>query len=294
MSGSNSICVATVLLDGGIVPMIEPVTADAAGGARRAGAGCAPNAGTARRSASSCRTCPALRRSWTLPLEVEGIGTLTVDTAYGGDSFVIVDAAALGFVAGSGARRMRSARLGRAHYRRRRTRRWASTIRTIPTGGISRSVFLPGRSRARATRCARGCRRGAAGQGRPLAHGHGAERADGGAVGARADGRRATRLTAVSLIGSTFTGRIVGESDSGRQTGHSSRDFRARLDHRDAPAHAGPPRSLARGIPPDRHMGRALATTKGYQGRAVCPSRHSAQRSRSSQARKAICGANAM
>ena len=30
-------------------------------------------------------------------LEVEGLGTLTVDTAYGGDSFVIVDAAALGF-----------------------------------------------------------------------------------------------------------------------------------------------------------------------------------------------------
>ena len=30
-------------------------------------------------------------------LEVEGIGTLTVDTAYGGDSFVIVDAASLGF-----------------------------------------------------------------------------------------------------------------------------------------------------------------------------------------------------
>jgi proline racemase len=30
-------------------------------------------------------------------LELTGIGTLTVDTAYGGDSFVIVDAAALGF-----------------------------------------------------------------------------------------------------------------------------------------------------------------------------------------------------
>ena len=30
------------------------------------------------------------------PLEVAGLGTLTVDTAYGGDSFVIVDAAALG------------------------------------------------------------------------------------------------------------------------------------------------------------------------------------------------------
>ncbi len=32
------------------------------------------------------------------PLEVEGLGTLKVDIAYGGDSFVIVDAAALGFV----------------------------------------------------------------------------------------------------------------------------------------------------------------------------------------------------
>ena len=31
-----------------------------------------------------------------VPLEVPGLGTLTVDTAYGGDSFVIVDAAALG------------------------------------------------------------------------------------------------------------------------------------------------------------------------------------------------------
>jgi len=30
-------------------------------------------------------------------LEVEGLGTLTVDTAYGGDSFVLVDAAACGF-----------------------------------------------------------------------------------------------------------------------------------------------------------------------------------------------------
>ena len=30
-------------------------------------------------------------------LEVDGLGTIKVDTAYGGDSFVIVDAAACGF-----------------------------------------------------------------------------------------------------------------------------------------------------------------------------------------------------
>src|SRR5207248_3255717 len=32
-----------------------------------------------------------------VPLEVEGVGTITVDTAFGGDSFVLADAAALGF-----------------------------------------------------------------------------------------------------------------------------------------------------------------------------------------------------
>jgi proline racemase len=59
------------------------------------------------RARASCRDCKAERITITnvpsfadrleAPLEVEGMGTLTVDTAYGGDSFVIVDAAALGF-----------------------------------------------------------------------------------------------------------------------------------------------------------------------------------------------------
>ena len=40
---------------------------------------------------------PSFADKLTAPLEVDGIGTLTVDTAFGGDSFVLVDAAALGF-----------------------------------------------------------------------------------------------------------------------------------------------------------------------------------------------------
>ena len=36
---------------------------------------------------------PSFAQKLSVPLEVEGLGTLTVDTAYGGDSFVIVDAA---------------------------------------------------------------------------------------------------------------------------------------------------------------------------------------------------------
>ncbi len=38
-----------------------------------------------------------LRRPLDAHVEVEGLGTLKVDTAYGGDSFVIADAQALGF-----------------------------------------------------------------------------------------------------------------------------------------------------------------------------------------------------
>ena len=53
----------------------------------------------------SVATCPSFAARLDAPLEVEGLGTLTVDTAYGGDSFVIVDAAALGLslAAGRGA-----------------------------------------------------------------------------------------------------------------------------------------------------------------------------------------------
>jgi proline racemase len=96
MSGSNSICVATVVLDTGIVPMTEPVTEllmEAPGGLVRARALC--RNGKAERI--TITNVPSFADKLAVPLEVAGLGTLTVDTAYGGDSFVIVDAKALGF-----------------------------------------------------------------------------------------------------------------------------------------------------------------------------------------------------
>ncbi|WP_170439532.1 trans-3-hydroxy-L-proline dehydratase [Ruegeria arenilitoris] len=95
MSGSNAICVATVLLDGGILPMTEPethLTLEAPGGLVRVRAECRD--GKAERI--FVRNLPSFADRLAAPLEVEGLGTLTVDTAYGGDSFVVVDAAALG------------------------------------------------------------------------------------------------------------------------------------------------------------------------------------------------------
>ena len=95
MSGSNSICVATVLLDAGLVPMVEPettLTLEAPGGLVRVRARCRD--GKAERI--FVQNVPSFAADLDLPLQVEGLGDIKVDTAYGGDSFVVVDAAALG------------------------------------------------------------------------------------------------------------------------------------------------------------------------------------------------------
>jgi proline racemase len=96
MSGSNSICVATVLLETGILPMREPETAltlEAPAGLVGVRARCRDG----RVERVEITNVPSFADRLAAPLEVPGLGTLTVDTAYGGDSFVIVDAAALGF-----------------------------------------------------------------------------------------------------------------------------------------------------------------------------------------------------
>ena len=96
MSGSNSLCVATVLLDTGILPMIEPVThlvLEAPAGLVAVEAYCR----NGEVESVKITNVPSFASSLDAKLEVEGIGTLIVDTAYGGDSFVMVDAQELGF-----------------------------------------------------------------------------------------------------------------------------------------------------------------------------------------------------
>jgi len=95
MSGSNAICVATVLLDTGIIPMQEPVTnmvLEAPGGLVRVRAECA-NGKAERITLENLASFVGHKAA---ALEVEGFGTLLVDTAFGGDSFVVVDPVALG------------------------------------------------------------------------------------------------------------------------------------------------------------------------------------------------------
>lgn len=96
MSGSNSICVATVLLETGIIEMSEPTTEivlEAPGGIIKVTATC--NAGKVERVRIT--NVPSFVDRLDAQLEVKGLGTIKVDTAYGGDSFVLADATALGF-----------------------------------------------------------------------------------------------------------------------------------------------------------------------------------------------------
>lgn len=96
MSGSNTICVATVLLETGMMPMQEPETRfklDMPGGVIEVRAECRDG----KCLSITFRNAPAFVDRLDASIEVEGLGTLTVDIAYGGMFYAIVDAKALGF-----------------------------------------------------------------------------------------------------------------------------------------------------------------------------------------------------
>jgi proline racemase len=96
MSGSNTICTTTVLLEMGIVPMREPYTVvrlEAPAGVVEARARC--RAG--RCESVEFTNVPSFCEHLDAPLEVEGLATLSVDVCYGGMWYAIADARALGF-----------------------------------------------------------------------------------------------------------------------------------------------------------------------------------------------------
>jgi proline racemase len=95
MSGSNTICVATVLLETGMLPMREPLTEvvlEAPAGLIKVTAECA----NGKVRSVSFRNVPAFVVHLDADLEVPRLGTLKVDVAYGGMFYVIAEAAALG------------------------------------------------------------------------------------------------------------------------------------------------------------------------------------------------------
>lgn len=214
MSGSNSICVATVLLDAGIIPMKEPETRmvlEAPGGLVHVRAECRD--GKAERI--FVQNLPSFAADLGVTLEVEGLGTLTVDTAYGGDSFVIVDAAALGlklvaeeahFIAKTGVAITNAAnRQLRFHHPQNPD--WTHFSFCLFAGPVSRDGYAlragsavavqPGKVDRSPTGTALSARMA-------VLHAKGEMELD-------------DRLTIVSVIGSTFEGRIVGQTTVGNR-----------------------------------------------------------------------------
>jgi proline racemase len=101
MSGTNTICVVTVLIETGMVKVVEPVTylkletpaglisvdAEVSGGKCRK---------------VTFRNVPAFAAHLDRAIEVAGLGTVTVDVAYGGMFYVIADAGQFGLTLAPG------------------------------------------------------------------------------------------------------------------------------------------------------------------------------------------------
>ncbi|MEO8463003.1 MAG: proline racemase family protein [Chloroflexota bacterium] len=95
MSGTNTICTATVLLETGMVPMVEPVTdlvLEAPAGLIRLRCECRDG----KVESVTFRNVPAFATHLDTPIEVPTLGTVEVDVAYGGMFYVIAEAAPFG------------------------------------------------------------------------------------------------------------------------------------------------------------------------------------------------------
>jgi len=95
MSGTNTMCVVTVLLETGMLPMEEPVTEltlEAPAGVIRVRADCSDGKVTA----VTFRNVPAFATHLAVPVEVPQLGTVVVDVAYGGMFYVIAEAQPFG------------------------------------------------------------------------------------------------------------------------------------------------------------------------------------------------------
>ena len=90
MSGSNAICVVTVLLEKGIIPITESemkITLEAPGGLIQAVAECKNK----KVESVKITNLPSFVVEFEKEIKVDNLGKLKVSTAFGGDSFVLVD-----------------------------------------------------------------------------------------------------------------------------------------------------------------------------------------------------------
>ena len=96
MSGTNTICTVTALLETGMIPMQEPVTEltlEAPAGLIRVRAACR----NGKCESVTFDNVAAFVFALDHAVDVPGLGRITLDVAYGGMIYAIVDAASVGF-----------------------------------------------------------------------------------------------------------------------------------------------------------------------------------------------------
>jgi len=210
ISGSNTICTATVLLETGMIAMREPETVmrlEAPGGVVEVRARCRDG----RCESVELTNVPSFADRLDTPLAVDGVGTLTVDVAYGGMWYAIADAQALGFalephearelsLAGERIRAAARAQLPCAHPENPEIAGVSIVQLAEPwrgVGEVTRNavVVAPGRLDRSATGTGLSARMA-------VLHARGLMRAGDG-------------MTHASVLGSTFDGRIVEETRVG-------------------------------------------------------------------------------
>ena len=265
MCGHGTIGVATVLVETGMVPVVEPVTTvrlDTPAGLVVAEVAVADGAA----KAVTIRNVPQLRRAASAPRSRSpGYGTVAYDLAYGGNFYAIVDLEELGCRSTAAAKqrdhRRRPGHHGRAQRRGRagapdRTRRSAAaTTSTWPRR--ARPPGTPG-TRWRSTPAGSTARRAAPAPARAWPS------------CTRAASCRWTPTSSTSrYIGTRFIGRLV-EADRGRRPpGRGADRHRPRLDHRHRAVLPRPDRSVPRGFPPvslRRSQAKVRGTVQNVKG----------------------------
>ena len=210
MSGSNTICTATVLLETGMVEMREPETVlrlEAPGGVVEVRAACRDGGC----ESVELTNVPAFADRLEAPVEVEDVGTVVVDVAYGGMWYAIASAEALGFaiepheardmsLAGERIRSAAREQLPCVHPENPGIAGISIVQLAGPWQGVGRVsrnavVIAPGRLDRSATGTGLSARMAA--------------------LHARGLMRAGDTMTHASPIGSTFDGRIVSETEVG-------------------------------------------------------------------------------
>ena len=262
MSGTNTMCVVTVLLETGMLPMTEPVTEltlEAPAGLirvtrrlpRRQGHG-----GHVPQRAG-------LRDPPRAPVEVPHLGTVTVDVAYGGMFYVIADAEPFGLrlTPDEGADIVRITEMIKAAANEQLpvVHPEQPGFAGITIGQLSGPAHDPANSRAqRRHRLDRDARLGAAGdldrRDRPLAVRDRDLGQDGDAPRARAAARRRRRSATRGSSARSSPGRVEEETSVGPYRAIVPTHHRPGLDHRLRALRRRPDRPVPRRLHGRRHL----------------------------------------